>query len=266
MDKPRFRHELKYQVSLGEAERFFEDVMPYCEYDKHADETHSYEIASTYYDSPELRFYVDREESVGYRRKIRLRSYNNDGKAVALFVEIKEKHKQFVSKKRINMKDQSILEMGIPHNKIPLPLVIEHLEDSPEKREMEYLGNRLNLQPVVIVRYVRQALIPTFENDMRITLDTRISGGGEDLPVYDPSKEKLVLGADQGVLEIKSNHGIPLWLNSALSRSSFVQPRYSNYALAVEAVYVPNKPWLRFNAESNQDGENHSTDPVRATA
>lgn len=252
MGGQRFRHELKYQVSLAAAEEFFKEIQPFCELDKHADQTASYEIASTYYDTDDFRFYVDREESVGYRRKVRLRSYNKNGESQALFIEIKEKHKQFVSKKRVNLKDSSILQCGQPHYRLPLDLVIENLEDGAEKREIEYLAGRLELHPIVIVRYIRKAFIPIHENDMRITLDTKISGGGEHIDRFDPDTEKFVLDPSQGVLEIKSNQGIPLWLHSVLSRFQFVQTRYSKYCLAVDAVFGPTRPWLRSNEDRGE--------------
>ena len=242
--KNRFRHELKYLVKINETTQFFEDLLVYCDYDKHAGKTHSYEIASTYYDTPDLRFYYDREESVGYRRKVRLRTYNTGSKATALFIEIKEKHKQFVSKKRLVLKDMSILENGIAHNKIPLELVLDQLEDSAESRELKYLNERLLLEPVLITRYVRKAVVPKHEHDMRITLDTRITAGGDSLPVYNALGEKLLIDPDHGVLEIKSNVGIPLWLHSIMHRYEFVQSRYSKYCLGVDALFQKGKMWF----------------------
>ena len=100
IQKNKFRHELKYEMELGLASQFFDDIQPYCELDKHATATKSYEIASIYYDTADLRFYRDREESVGYRRKIRLRAYNTEGKSTALFIEIKEKNNNSVFKRR----------------------------------------------------------------------------------------------------------------------------------------------------------------------
>ena len=246
MAKNRFRHELKYVISLAEAERLFEDLMPYCAYDKHAGELRSYEIASTYYDTDDLRFFWDREESVGYRRKIRLRSYNTAGESTALFVEIKEKHKQFVNKKRINLRDGSILDCGIPHYRLPLNMVIDQLEDTAEAREFDYLHRRLHLLPVVIIRYMRKALIPHFEHDMRITLDTKITAGAHRLHAFDPDYEKHIIDPGQGVLEVKSNQSIPLWLNSIMRRHSFVQTRYSKYCLGVEEIYG-KRPFISAN-------------------
>ncbi len=237
MSQRRFRHELKYVVDLNEAEAFFESIMPYCDYDPYAGATKSYEIASIYYDTADLRFYYDREESVGYRRKIRLRSYNTDSKATALFIEIKEKHKHFVSKKRINLKDQSLLECGLPHNEIPLSLVVAHMVDSAEAREIDYLERRLNLYPVVNIRYHRKALIPKFEQDMRITLDTRITAGGASLPAFDAEHEHAIIAPDKGVLEIKTNRSIPTWLQAALIHFGMAQTRYSKYCLGVDKLY-----------------------------
>lgn len=245
----RFRHELKYEVSLEQAEEFFREILPFCEYDKHAGETNSYEISSVYYDTSDLRFYTDREESIGYRRKIRLRAYVTGQQTTALFLEVKEKHKQYVSKKRLFLKDHSILDCGIVHNRIPLSLIIDQLEDTAEAREFAYLSKRLNLVPVVMIRYIRKALIPTFDHDMRITLDTKITAGGDYLHQYDADLEKNVIKAGSGVLEIKTNQGIPLWLFSIMKRFSLVQTRYSKYCLGVEAIYGRSKPWLALTEE-----------------
>lgn len=243
-ENSRFRHELKYVVDLKEAREFIKDISPYCDYDPHVGSTRSYEIASTYYDTRSFQFFIDREESVGYRRKIRLRSYNTDGNCEALFIEIKEKHKQFVAKKRINLRSKDVLSCGIPHDRLSLDVIANEMDDSAEAREILYLHKRLKLFPVIIIRYVREPLIPKFEDDMRITLDTRITAGGQFLHKYDPDTEKLIIDAGQGVLEVKSNRSIPLWLSSVLKRYAFVQTRYSKYCLGVQKCFSASRPWV----------------------
>jgi SPX domain protein involved in polyphosphate accumulation len=233
----KFRHELKYEVTLEDAKRFYKDIEPYCSPDPHVGKTGSYEISSIYYDTKDLRFYLDREESVGYRRKIRLRTYNEDSKAIALFLEIKEKHKQFVYKKRINMKNMDVLSLGIAHDELPLDLVAKYLEDTAEAREIAYLNKRLELFPIIQIRYNRKPVIPNFEQDMRITLDTRITAGGQNMEKYCPDSEKFIINSNHGVLEIKTNQSIPLWLNSIMQHYQFVQTRYSKYCLGVDKIY-----------------------------
>ncbi|MCB0319970.1 MAG: polyphosphate polymerase domain-containing protein [Bdellovibrionales bacterium] len=233
----RYRHELKFIVPLGEADALFSDLLLYCDYDPHVTENKSYEIASIYYDTEDLRFYYDREESIGYRRKVRLRSYNYRGEATALFIEIKEKHQQYVLKKRILLRSMDILKTFELHDHIPLEAVIAEMEDCPEAREIEYLHNRLHLYPVVNIRYHRRPLIPKFENDMRITLDTRITAGGDNLGMYKPEQERSIIAPDLGVFEVKTNQSVPTWLQVILRRYNIGQTRYSKYCLGVDEVY-----------------------------
>lgn len=241
---PRFRHELKYEVSIADADEFYKDIEPYCKPDPHVGKTGAYEIASIYYDTSNLRFYYDREESVGYRRKIRLRTYNENSKAIALFLEIKEKHKQYVSKKRINMKNMDVLSLGIPHTELSLDLISKYLEDTAEAREIAYLSKRLELHPVVLIRYIRKPVIPIHEQDMRITLDTKITAGGHNIEAFDSDAEKHIIKSEHGVLEIKTNQSIPLWLNSIMQKYSFVQTRYSKYCLGVDKIFGGRKRYI----------------------
>jgi SPX domain protein involved in polyphosphate accumulation len=269
MSSPRFRHEVKYVIDLEHASSFLNAISPFCSPDEHAGATGSYEIASVYYDTADLSFYRAREESVGYRRKVRLRTYNQGGIATAMFLEIKEKHKQHVSKKRLHLRDQSILaeydgHKGMQHADIPLVNVLANLKDSAEVREFTYLAKRLELVPVLLNRYIRKALVANHDHDLRITLDTRITAGGKSLPMYDAQSEKFLVHPDKGVLEIKTNQGIPLWLHSILQRLELTQTRYSKYCLGVDALYGARYPWLafgsRFESVKTSDGSEVSKD------
>ncbi len=235
-DSERFRHELKFIVPVGAAETLYRELEVYCDYDKHAGVTKSYEVASVYYDTEDLQFYWDREESVGYRRKIRLRSYNSEGESKALFVEIKEKHKQFVCKKRANLTSNEILTKTSLHDRIPLSEVLSYLDDTAEGREISYLHKRLELKPIVMIRYQRKAILPRFENDMRITLDTELWGGGTSLAQRDDSQERSLIAPGSGIFEVKTNFNVPLWLQSILLRYELRQTKFSKYCVAVRAI------------------------------
>lgn len=103
LKEDNLRHELKFVVSVNDGTDFFQSCLNYCHPDAHADSFQSYEVASLYYDTEDSWFYRDREESVGYRRKIRLRSTNLEEEPRALFIEIKEKHKNKGTKKEIKV-------------------------------------------------------------------------------------------------------------------------------------------------------------------
>lgn len=243
-DDLRYRHEVKFVVSLESANRFLEEIRWYCDGDPHAGPDLSYEIASLYFDTADFRFYWDREESVGFRRKVRLRSYNSDSAIRALFLEIKEKHKRFVAKKRAAFEGTPVLGGIGPHSRLRLKDLLESLPDSWQKREISYLDSRFRLEPVTIIRYLRRAFVPRFENDMRITLDTGLTAGGDDLSVFREELETPLLPPSSAVLEIKTNRSIPLWLHAALLRQGFFQVRFSKYCLAVQAIYRPHRKIL----------------------
>lgn len=244
LSQQKYRWELKYLLPLKDARSFMGELEDHCVRDKHVDETGSYEICSLYYDTPDLRFYFDRVESVGFRRKIRFRSYNHSGQSKALFVEIKERHKSMISKKRINLIDSNFLERYREHDKIPLPDILSRLEDGAEAREMAYLHKRLGLVPVVMVRYIREPLIPVFEKNMRLTLDTNITAGGTRLNIRDKNGERFLLPPDYGIFELKTNHNIPMWLQSILLRHNMTQTRFSKYCLAVDVMFKFRKKWV----------------------
>lgn len=233
MEKSKFRHELKFVVDLHEGERFRQEISPYCEKDPHSGSDGAYEVVSLYYDTADLRFFRDREESVGYRRKLRLRTYIGGSAPKTLFLEIKEKHKHLVSKKKCDLNDLSLLNEEVDLFSLGLDPVLARAVDVPARNDIEYLHQRLTLHPVVIVRYVRVALAAKDDVGLRITLDKRLTGGGRNFSNYDPKQEPYILAPNQAVLEIKSFRSIPHWLISALRRYGFRRGRYSKYSEAV---------------------------------
>ncbi len=234
MTDRKLRHELKYVISVHEGEAFLREVLPFCRPDTHAGADSSYEVVSVYYDTTDLRFYRDREESVGHRRKIRLRTYNHCSAPPILFYEIKEKHKNFVGKKRCDLPNMHLVTESEEHHRISLDHALLQMPDTAAAREMAYLHHRLGLHPIVMIRYIRKALMATCDFDLRITLDKRLTAGGSNLLAYQENTERYILPPEEGILELKSNHCYPLWLQQVLRRFGFRQVRFSKYCAAVQ--------------------------------
>jgi SPX domain protein involved in polyphosphate accumulation len=237
----RARHELKYVVDLSTAKSFLNEVSRHCVLDLHSGASGSYEVASLYYDTNDLRFYWDRQESLGYRRKVRVRSYNADGSCTGIFLEIKEKHKSLVAKKRVKIISLPDNSLSDRHDRTPFDIFLKNAnEDEPVIKEALYLHKRLSLYPVSIVRYIRSTLIGVREPDVRITLDERITTGGPDIFAHTSRREVFIHPADQAILEIKADYQLPRWLYDIVANYSLVQQRFSKYCLAVNALYGSN--------------------------
>lgn len=239
------RFELKYIIPLEVAQKLWKELGVHCVTDEHADPDFGYEVSSVYFDTRRLRFYNDRQESTGYRRKVRLRAYGAEGihtpdfdnlsalpqnRCAGLFMEIKEKHKHRVGKKRCKLINDSILTS---HPDI-LRISIDDLEplmppDHVATREILYLHKQLALSPIALIRYIRKSLAGKYEPGLRITLDYRITVGGKSLLNYDPTREKFIIPPTMGVLEVKSFGTIPLWLQNTLLRFELSRTRMSKY-------------------------------------
>jgi hypothetical protein len=239
------RFELKYIIPLDVAQKLWKEIEMHCVTDEHADPEFGYEVSSLYFDTRKLRFHYDRQESTGYRRKVRLRAYGAtphsdnptalpENQCAGLFMEIKEKHKHRVGKKRCKLIDNSIL---ISYPDI-LKISIDDLEpfmppDHVATREILYLHKQLGLSPVNLIRYIRRSFAGKYEPGLRITLDYRVTVGGKSLLTYDAAKEKFIIPPSLGVLEIKSFGTIPIWLQNTLLRFELSRTRMSKYCEGV---------------------------------
>ena len=97
--KNNFRHEQKYILSYQQIMHLRELLCSVLPYDGHA-KNGSYHIKSLYFDTYNNLFLMESINGLPYRKKYRIRSYNNDTKNLKL--ECKEayysmKRKQFVS-------------------------------------------------------------------------------------------------------------------------------------------------------------------------
>lgn len=269
MTKPATRHELKYVVSLQQGEDFMRAAADFCRPDTHAGADGFYETLSIYYDTADLRFYWDRQESVGFRRKVRLRRYAGEGvEESSLFLEIKEKHKHMVAKKRCVLEprdaegqvtlDPSLLELDRL-----LPLVVP----SKGRDEISFLHERLLLRPIVNVRYLRRALAGVVDPTLRITLDKRLSASLPSVCDYDSASEDFFLPPSKAVLEIKSERSVPLWLLSLVRRFEFGRTRYSKYCSAVDMLKLARRSKGRLVTEDLIEAPSVTdANPVRVKA
>ncbi|MCC6953496.1 MAG: polyphosphate polymerase domain-containing protein [Deltaproteobacteria bacterium] len=223
------RHELKYVVPVHEGDAVLEALRDHLQPDPHGDEQGSYEVASIYYDTPSYRFYWDRTESVGYRRKVRLRAYLKGQGISALFIEIKERHRSLVVKKRISLPLALLDKLGPDHFHWTLPQILEHVGDSADSRELRYLTERLGLEAAANIRYLRRSYTSPYVNDLRITLDRHLTVGESPLTEFEEGSEQLFLPPDKAIFEVKLNQRAPDWLLRGLAPFGFMRQRYSKY-------------------------------------
>ena len=87
--EPRYRHELKYDISIAEYRELVARLRPVMRRDPHAGENGIYRIQSIYFDNYRDKALREKISGVARREKFRIRWYNNDLSRIQLEKKIK---------------------------------------------------------------------------------------------------------------------------------------------------------------------------------
>jgi len=247
------RFELKYLISLQQAERFKTDMTPYVVPDEHGHNNGRYTLSSLYYDSPDLRCYRENDDGLKFRRKLRIRRYENSGLFTdesPVFLEIKQRYDRVTQKRRTVLPYRDALRLC---NDRRLP---DH--DSDDRALVEeiyaFLWQR-NLRPMSVVRYERQAFVGTeHDRGLRVTFDTALSFQARHLRLHEEPSGLPMLPANLAVMEIKVNERIPMWLTELIAVHTLQRVGISKYCRSIDAAgSMPVARQHSFRAESAQE-------------
>jgi SPX domain protein involved in polyphosphate accumulation len=247
------RFELKYLLTLQQAEQFKSALRTYLVPDEHSKDNGRYALTSLYYDSPDLRCYWEKEYGLRFRRKLRIRRYETDEPLTEespVFLEIKQRVDRVTQKRRAILPYGDALRLC---NDRQLPDCLP--EDQALIEEVYVFLWQYNLRPVSIVRYDRQAFIGTqYDLGLRVTFDTSLCFQAHHLHLHEQPSSLPMLSPNQVVMEIKVNEHMPLWLTELIADHNLTMVRVSKYCRSIEAAQkMPSLRWRNLPAESAED-------------
>lgn len=217
----KYRHELKYLISVGEIQLIKNRISNLIPQDSHVGESGVYSIRSLYFDDYDNRCYYENENGTDPREKFRIRIYNHSTERITLECKRKERGKTLktscpltIEQTRILMKGKTILDMA----------------NQPEvlrKLTLQMLTRRM--RPVVIVEYDRIPYV--YKNgNVRITLDTNIASSKEIGTFLDETiPRRPVMSSGQQLLEVKYDEYLPDFIYRNLQLHSLQQTAFSKY-------------------------------------
>lgn len=229
------RFELKYVITLEQAEKFKKALLPFMRPDEHGGNKGKYGLTSLYYDSPELRCYWEKEFGLRFRRKLRIRKYEINSEmteATPVFVEIKQRVDRVTQKRRVVLPYSDALRLCNDR---------EYLEgcgeDQPAIDEMYVFIWQYDLRPVSIVRYDRQAFTGTqYDIGLRVTFDTNLTVQTDRLRIHEAPNALSIMPLSKVVMEIKVNERIPTWLTNLIADHNLRLERISKYCKGIDAA------------------------------
>ena len=227
------RFELKYLLSMQQAELFKSALRAYLVADEHGDGSGSYPLTSLYYDSPDYRCYWEKVDGVKFRRKLRIRCYGDTqalSQQTPVFVEIKQRLDRVTQKRRAVLPYASALQLcngrQAPDHDPADGAVID---------EMQAFLWQYNLRPASIVRYARQAFIGSeYDLGLRVTFDTSLTCQTDPLTLHETPAPLPMLPPDRVVMEIKANERVPYWLTELVAAHNLRLERMSKYCRGIE--------------------------------
>lgn len=241
------RFELKYLLSLQQAEIFKKSLRAYLLADEHGNGNGRYALASLYYDSPDFRCYWEKVDGVRFRRKLRIRRYETPGSPLTrdtpVFVEIKQRLDRVTQKRRVILPYGEALRLC---NQRQYPEQVA-AEDKAVVDEIYAFVWQYNLRPVSVVRYERQAFIGAdYDIGLRVTFDTALRYQVHQLRLEEEASSLPMVSPDRTVMEIKVNERIPYWLTEMIAAHNLRVIRISKYCRSIELANGQADAFSRF--------------------
>ena len=218
----KYRHELKYSISLADRLALAQRLRPLMQRDPHTDETGRYTIRSVYFDNYKDKALREKRNGVQTREKFRIRYYNDNLSFITL--EKKIKHNDLCQKLDAPLSREEYQRLL----RAPGPWMLEHPQELV--RELYCKMQTQQLRPRVLVSYVREPYVyapgnvrVTFDSDIRTSLFGRDFAGG--------SLPGISAADDPGdtVLEVKYDAFLPEIIRALLQTEGLRQQAFSKY-------------------------------------
>ncbi len=232
------RLEYKYLVPIEKLSELRSELSPFLEVDPYAARTgiDQYTVRSIYYDTTDFRYYNEKIEGEGLRKKVRIRSYNQLYKDSLMFLEIKRKTQKTIRKNRAAIFYYDFEDVFF-HKQLKNKIV--HLGKNgsafSDAIKFFYQIYRENLRPTILVTYEREAYYHKFNHLLRLTFDYNLRSSFTT-GIYELFSEENMLPSlqDYFILEIKFISSLPRWLNHTIARYGLKQQALSKYTICLD--------------------------------
>ncbi|MEO0073952.1 MAG: polyphosphate polymerase domain-containing protein, partial [candidate division WOR-3 bacterium] len=170
------RLEYKYLVPLSLIDRLRAAMMPYVCYDSFclSRPQRQYTVRSVYYDNRRFDCYYEKFDGFRLKKKLRIRGYNRPEPDSVVFLEIKQKQEDFISKSRAPVRWDHLERVFASYGKTaPLPFEPGTAVADAASRFL-YNYYRRRMLPAVLIAYEREAFHSRFDPTLRLTFDKNV--------------------------------------------------------------------------------------------
>ena len=219
------RHEIKYSITAGQRDDLLRALKPRLIADPHGESV----VCSVYYDTPDYRLIRRSMEKPTYKEKLRIRSYGPAGPEDMVYIEIKKKYRDIVSKRRLSLSEREAEAYLSGKAKLSSATQIGD--------EIEYFRSCYpGIVPSVYICCDRMAFYSAVDPNLRLTFDQNIRWRNRELSLQGEAYGSPLLNDDQVLMEIKALSSLPIWLTNLLSEKKIYHNSFSKYGTAYCAM------------------------------
>jgi hypothetical protein len=252
MPQLRFRrYELKYPIGPAQIERVRRMTAPFTRPDDFACSRPGcqYTVRSIYFDTPNLRFYHEKDAGLNLRKKLRIRTYDQHDERSVASVEIKRKVGVIILKERILLPFDVGLRM-VNEGRAAL----EGLELQPGGRDsllrFMHMVEMLRLEPAVLITYEREAYVGRENSRERLTIDKYVrSIARPRADEWHAENGYRYLSDRVQILELKFDGLMPRWMRPITAYLDKSHRPISKYCKGIDLwgpeAFQPGIAWSR---------------------
>ena len=212
------RYEYKYFLDPSQKESLAVEMTGRLRLDSYGRTT----IRNIYCDTDSFRLIRTSLDHPVYKEKLRIRSYQRAAKEDMVFVEIKKKFEDIVSKRRVAMPKTSAEDWIDKGNVFPFRSQITS--------EIDYfLKFYEGIKAKAFISYEREAYSDGLNEEFRLTLDENILARDTDLDLGSDIWGTSLLPSGITLMEVKIQGAMPVWMARFLSRNSLNKVTFSKY-------------------------------------
>ena len=222
------RVECKYLVSREKLAGIREFIQPFVFPDRfardHADGR--YPISSLYLDSPNLALYQSTARGLKNRFKLRIRTYS-DAPSDPTFFEVKKRMNGIVYKFREAVSREDAVDL-LDRTSLEAPA-------DTDLSKFISLRDLHGAEPLMRVKYMREAYVSQNADPVRITFDDELEGAVTlDPELSHEDGDWITVPMDHTILEVKFTNLYPSWVGKLVQEFQLERTSVPKYVLCVE--------------------------------
>jgi len=196
------------------------------------------EVLNLYFDNDNYDLIIQSIDRPQFKEKLRARSYGGYDR---VFLEIKTKMKGkeanlgYKRRVMITYKDFDELINGKATMVELASRSVETTHDIQIAKEVDYLIERFDLKPKILVIYDRESY--KGEDNLRITFDEKLKYRHKNLSLIKGKRDKIYFKDKRNtIMEVKAHGIIPLWLVKAMSEEKIYPQQFSKIGKVYEKL------------------------------